>query len=114
MTGIELEGVVDKLADKLGVAVNELKPVAQEVLDQYIMRAKVCSIIWAILLAGSIICVTVITKFVLKKWDGFGEGEECLSCICLVCIAIFIIIAILMVSSNINEMVAPLPSILDL
>jgi len=36
MTGTELESVVDKL----GVAVNQLEPMAQEVLDQYVMRAK--------------------------------------------------------------------------
>ena len=38
MTGTEMNGLVDKLADKLDVAVDKVLPVAQEALDQFVAR----------------------------------------------------------------------------
>ena len=118
MTGTELESVVDKLADKLGVAVNQLEPIAQEVLDQYIARATVFTIVWAVFLVVFSIAINYSIKRIFKeKKKDYKEKDDdiivaffCVSSIC----SIMILVSTIQVFCYASQVFAPLASILGL
>ena len=112
MTGTDLSAVVDKLAEKLNVAVDRLHPVAQEVLEQYVVRqwfGAYCCLGAALLLAGVFL---LFLRSALKYEPGtdsfalrFAVGAASL------------VLALLLTPiglSNMCRAIAPLPPILGL
>lgn len=102
MTGEELEKVVDKLAEKAGVAVDKMQPIAEEVLRQVEARALV-QIICASILVVLIIAASI---FFERKADRYDKG-----------MAVFIgmllaFLGVVFLMSAISAYVAPLAQIL--
>ena len=116
-----LNQVIDKLAEKFGVAVDKVQPMAEEVLRQYVMRASVEAVMCFVFVASLIVYGSWAAKKArsLPYVDvGKSHPEVCGTAICLgISVVIsFVLIFILagVGTQAIMRAVAPLPSILGL
>jgi len=68
MESVNVEGIIDKLADKLNVAVDQITPLAQTTLDQYVHKSLFWSIGCAILL---VVCILLSIIFIPKAHKAY-------------------------------------------
>lgn len=69
---MNLENVIDKLSSKIGIAVEQLKPVADEVLRQYRAEQTVYIIMWSII---SLVVLAVAVYLVVKAVQMYTYDE---------------------------------------
>lgn len=111
---VELNTVVDKISEKIGIAVTQLKPVAEEVITQYKMKHTVNLIGFSVgillLLAMCILCFL----FVRYKTNNNRDNEYVIAGALVVAVVFLIMFPIFLVGlfGEIGSIVSPLDSIL--
>lgn len=80
MTGPEAGVVVDKVAEKLGVAVSKIEPIAQQVLNEVAVWGFARIIIGCLLGCLAVVCALLIVYAVRKV-----EEESTVLAVCLPC-----------------------------
>ena len=74
MESVNVETLVDKLVEKIGLAVNKLQPITEEVLRQYQMEHIFLTIVGAIILLTGIGTGLLLIKKGKALDDNDGEG----------------------------------------
>jgi len=77
MTGTEMNGLVDKLADKLDVAVDKVLPVAQEALEQFVVRETSLAIVSGALAVVGLVALFFCGALVYKSATKLGDCKCC-------------------------------------
>lgn len=117
----QFDHVVDRLAEKLGVAVDKIQPLAEDTLHQYIVREWFLGIVW--LLVGAAVFFLgvslVIGKHGVKstakdkQGDWAGQKVAAIAFGGLMAVVGFVLISVLGIE-HISRALSPLPSILGL
>lgn len=111
MDATQISQVVDKLAEKIGVSVEQLRPIAEETISQVSMRGWSLFIAFIVGTLFMLLAVIVFCMLFRKTEDddaavllGLGIVFSFVGCIVFFCMAIY----------NLGHWVAPLPSIMGL
>ena len=114
MQNVNLENVVDTLADKIGLAATQIQPIAEETLRQFQMRAIVGVIVGCVL--GLLLIFPGI--FCIKKALYYNkEAEEEISFAFTVGSVLILFAAVMSTCiglGSIGDAIAPLPGMLGL
>ena len=115
MDASQVNQVVDKLAEKIGLAVDKVQPIAEEVVRQYAAREVFMA---RSLLAFSVLCITaaVMGAYSLCTMDDKESSEgKIVASIMAVMVGGFAFVGCIIVSSiKYGNAIAPLASILGL
>lgn len=115
MTGEEVEGVIEKMAEQLGVAVTELEPLAEETVRQVALRGLVWGVgtlLIALLLAGIAAWSGVKAKQRRGEMERTDDGLHIFYMISVVLLAVGAIVALGIGVSHLGDWVAPIPRLL--
>jgi len=108
MTGDEMEKVIDKIAEKAGVAVDKIQPIAEEVVRQVEMRAFIMMIVMAVVVTVSLLVGSFV---LLKREKELLAGEP--SCVIPCVFSLFLFVGCSAgFFVNLYIYIAPLASIL--
>ena len=112
---IDVGAVVDKLAEKIGVAVEKLMPVAQEVIRQVRLVGVVEAVTGAAFLVMAVVCA-LLFKRVVTVAEATGReytGSALVMSMALGTAAVLLfILGIVFVPDGLIQYVAPLPHLL--
>ena len=70
MNAVDVSAVVDKLAEKLGVAVEQVQPLAEEVVRQYVVRE------WAFAIGCAILWIALLGLCAIAAQTGLRNGHK--------------------------------------
>lgn len=107
----DLTLIVDKLAEKLGVAVEKLTPMANVVIEQYVKR----EFVWGLCCIG-FSCLSIVLAVVAWKLAP-KDDEDARQILRAVSLVICLIIAAILLgeaADHFGHWMAPLPSLLKL
>ena len=116
MQGAEMNAVVEKVADKIGVAVEKLAPLANEVIRQYRLKS-------ACYVAGLVVALLVVA--ILARWawrftepDEAWKADEEVRCNIRAATGLVTLLSALLalgfIVHYLTRVIAPLPSLLGL
>ena len=115
MNANEVGQIVDKLAEKMGVAVEKIQPLAEEIVRQYQARA-----LAQVVICGLIACaLCVVGAALLRKGNAYQEkhgGDNGAFDLFVAATASFVVACVPVGSAiaSVMHYIAPLPSILGL
>lgn len=110
MNSDDVNKVIDKLADKLGVAVEQVEPLAEQVVSQYVLRSTFWGI-GSLIIAISFLVVGVVMCHRTLK-DNPHETE--VAAAWAIIMSVIALIPLALAFQNLGNAIAPLPSMLGL
>ena len=108
----QMETVVDKLAEKIGLAVDKVGPLAQQTIDQYVKREMMLCCAYSV----GIVVFTVVAAALIMLALKYAEGDCRVMAIFMTSILWIVLCALFGAEavSAYGHTIAPLPSLLGL
>jgi hypothetical protein len=123
MEAVDVNAVVDKLAQKLSIAADNILPVAEQTIDQYATRAGFLAIMSAVLFVVFSVVVIIMSICLVKElkvhYDAYEEtrrqtARATIFGIIVAVSGIGCIVSVIQGLLHMGRWLAPLPSILGL
>lgn len=121
MNGVDVGQIVDKLADKLGVAVDKIQPLAEETVRQIVLRSWIWAGIAFLSVLGGIILFIATFKLWTKLANKYSEEHSRWEEADAMQIVLRLILSVAMstvgiveFANNIGSALAPIPTILGI
>lgn len=112
-----MEVVIDKMAEKIGIAVEKLQPLAEETIRQYIARETAFAICGGIAVLFGLFLGLVCIKSAIKVGEDLSsKGDKYIPLVVISGIAslIFVIVGMVEGIAGLGNALAPLPGLLGL